>query len=158
MKPSVFLFPLFRKQHTKEDWVTIATAKTCPENRKNVHFLLFTLEIKWLVLGAVTKFLFEPRLVLKLWTPGFFRYFQKCAHFSSEPVHGPRNMKNCAVRGVAHFPLFQWRKEKTTPPGIEPGSQPIDPSPLRLHGFNRCIPRTIASDSDGWSEAREVCR
>ena len=29
---------------------------------------------------------------------------------------------------------------------------------LKLHGFNRCIPRTIASDSDGGPEAREVCR
>ena len=129
----------------KTEWRSLHP-KRVQKTEKNVHFILFTLEIKWLVLGAVTKFLFEPTLVLKLWTPSFFKYFQTCAHFSSEPVHGPRSMKNCAVRGVAqfkkrparvHFPLFEWRKEKTTRPGIEPGSQPIDPSPLRLHGFNR---------------------
>ena len=71
-----------------------------------MHFFRFTLAIKWLVLGAMTKFFFRAyysRLVFKLWTPSFFRYFQKCAHVSSEPVHGPRNMKNCAVRGVAQL-------------------------------------------------------
>ena len=86
----------------KIDWRSVSR-KRVQKTEKNMHFFLFTLAIKWLVLGAMTKFFFEPRLVFKLWAPRFFRYFQKCAHCASEPVHRPRSIKNHAVRGVAHW-------------------------------------------------------
>ena len=89
----------------------------------------------------MTKFLFEPRLVLKLWTPSFFRYFQKCAHFSSEPVHGPRNMKivqSAASRNLKKdlraciFLCFNEGKKKLPDRELNPGH---NLSIRRLLGF-----------------------